>query len=75
MVRIPVGDTYALVNDDLHQDLARSNWYLNANGYAIRRVWNDAEHRYDDEFMHRIVNATPSGAMIRTCGWSLGRVT
>jgi hypothetical protein len=51
---------FAIVDDDLFEDLARFSWYETSNGYAARTI-SYGRKKHVVEFMHRVVNDTPFG--------------
>lgn len=52
-------DKYAIVDDADFEWLNQWKWKLNWNGYACRNA--RADGRYVKTYMHRLINATPTG--------------
>lgn len=61
---IPVGDRWAMVDDEDYERLARHRWYLNEKGYAYRFTTPAENLPTSTLRMHREILDAPSGVEV-----------
>lgn len=67
-IKLSKHNKYALVDDDIFEQLSKYRWFLDKGGYAVRQVYEKgsgrANRKVSDWKMHRLVTDAPKGTQV-----------